>query len=242
MVEDWYIEELDGSIVGPRSEQQVREELFRGEIPGNLRVRQGNGPWCSAQRVSDLFRQLADGGWYIQDDRGQSYGPFTPDRLLALHEAGEIGPDFLIRQGCQGDWNPAQNYFAMGANNLDSDIVAAGTSNPKWSVEPLRHYMLSIESAVTNRVNACHDLERLFFRSNAASSIHLHVERSNGQEIGRLNRANSTQLLANSRRGIRHIALFGGVEFAPQIVVILCPPGTKRESCHQYVEANFART
>lgn len=264
MAEIWFVEQRDGTVIGPMPEKQVCEDLLSGEIPGDARVRQGDtGPWCAASRVRDLFQQLANNGWYVSSGT-QTHGPFTSMRLLELHRAGLIDGDAQLRQGPGGQWKRAADLFAVWAvsppqvaqgslaqheqivesddstvSSQSSSVATAASRQVKWSVEPVRHYVLPLEDCVRGALEDCQRCERLFLQLPERGPRRITVHRSNSEKVGSLSESNTEQLLANRERGMRHVALLAD-SFQATIALVLCPPGTTREDCRDYIDVHFA--
>lgn len=254
MAEKWFVEMQDGQVAGPFQERQIASDLIAGRIPSHLRVRQGErGSWCSADRVRQIFQELAEQGWYIRTG-DQQFGPFTPVRLLELHRAGELQDQAYLRQGTTSEWKPADKVLSLwqtqtctaptSADQCTDVLADAGSptrqgNRTQWSTEPIRHYYLPLELAYQPVIASCYPYERLLLRQ-AGDESRICLVRSNDQTVGYFSISNSQQLTANARRGITHIALFAAdLETTTEVAMVLCPPGSSAEDCQSYIETNF---
>ena len=228
MVEPWFIEENDGTISGPFHERQVAVDLLSGKIDATQRVRQGDsGKWYPAERARNVFLELAEQGWYVRSN-GQTFGPFTPNRILELSRSNELATDADLRQGLSGPWRPANSILALWQappHTANDPPDTTSDTRAKWITEPIRHYTLPLELAQETVVASCHPLEHLQLQqSQRGAKEILAIVRSNDQIVGYLSELNSQQLLTNSRRGITHVILLATTDTATDVVVILCPP------------------
>lgn len=245
MAEAWYVKDQNGLVTGPFNERQIAADLLNDTITATGVVRQGkSGPWCPASRARDVFRELAERGWYIRVGT-DSFGPFTSDRLLDLHRAGELADTAEVRQGTQGPWKPANGVLSLWqTRQMDQAFDQQGMQpdrRTKWSTEPMRHFVLPIEKAGQGS-ETCRPWEYVTLQTNPdQTEARIAVLRSNNSNIGYLSSPNSQQLLSNAQRGITHVALFSNpYANPPEIAVILCPPGTESDECQQYIENHFA--
>ena len=250
LAENWYVQNGDGSIIGPLPEKQISADLIANKIVSGQRVRQGDdGPWCEAERARAVFRQLAEVGWYIRNGDEQ-FGPFTDAKLLELHRTGELAADAEVRQGIVGIWKPAGNLLSLWQNQKVSDTAAnpGDTASQdaefkKWSVEPIRQIAMKLNGEnLAAKISPCSYLESLLLVSESDSQC-IRVTRTNGDLIGHLGEENSKQLVANSQRGVSHIALLNSTmtesKTQPTVAIILCPPGATAEACRAFVDQNY---
>ena len=250
MAENWYVQNGDGSIMGPFAEKQISTDLLANKIVDGQQVRQGeDGPWCEAERARAVFRQLAEVGWYIRAGEEQ-FGPFTDAKLLELHRTGELAADAEVRQGIVGIWKPAGSLLSLWQNQKVSDTAsgngdttAQGAEFKKWSVEPIRQVAMKLNGEnLAAKISPCSFLERLLLVSDPNSDC-IRVTRTNGDLIGHLGKENSKQLVANSQRGVSHIALLNSTiddaKTQPTVAIILCPPGATAEACRAFVDQNY---
>lgn len=237
-------------MLGPFPEKQISADLLANKIVVGQRVRQGDdGPWCDADRARAVFRQLAEIGWYIRSGEEQ-FGPFTDAKLLELHRTGELAADAEVRQGIVGIWKPAGNLLRLWQNQKVSDAaVSPGDAESqdaefkKWSTEPIRQVAMKLNGEnLAAKLSSCSYLERLLLVSESNSDC-IRVTRTNGDLIGHLGEENSKQLVANSQRGVSHIALLNSTMAEatthPTVAIILCPPGATAEACRAFVDQNY---
>ena len=255
MAELWFVKRADGTIAGPLLERDVAADLMSHEIDDTQFVRQGqSGPWCEAARARALFEQLAAVGWYVRIN-GEEFGPFTDTRLLQLHRDGELNQTSEVRQGSKGNWKPAESVLSIFQNQKaqrqattnDESVLPSesdeSVSGSKWSVEPIRHAVVDLEIPYSSAAGNCERLEHLMLHTTTDPQMEdrLLVARTNGERIGFLGLENSRQILANSDRGLSHIALLHSVPSATPIsvAIILVPPGYAENDCHRYIDEHF---
>ena len=258
MAEEWYVRDATGTVRGPLQEREVSTELLGGRIGDDQEVRQGaDGPWCGAARARNVFRQLAEVGWYIRTN-GEVFGPFTNAKLLQLHRENEMDATSEIRQGTSNAWRSASAVLSLwqqqkapksatnGESSAPTDEEDESTSGGKWSIEPLRHIVVDLEVPYAGTAKKCSPLEHLLLNESDDDSLgdRLLLTRTNGQRVGFLGIENSRQLLANAERGLSHVTLLHSAPSTAsvQVAIVLCPPGTTSAACKQYIDEQFRPT
>lgn len=101
---DWYIKLRNETVFGPFVEHQIRQGLEAGRITSKMLIRQDDSPWTDANRVREMFMKLDDTGFYIRNETGSVFGPFTKDRILEMDADGELPPVYGLRQGTRNEW------------------------------------------------------------------------------------------------------------------------------------------
>ena len=257
MAEQWYIRSVSGDVTGPLAERDVSDDLLNGKIDDSQQVKQGlHGNWCDAARARAIFRQLAETGWYVRTGE-QIFGPFTDSRLLQLHASQGIAEGSDVRQGLEGPWKPAKAVLSLWQQQKvptaepqtgDEEAIES-VAGRKWSVEPIRHVVMSLQQGDTSIASQCEPFELLEFSLPGdqelpaqvdSHDVSLNVTRADGTVLGQLTGQNCSQILGNAERGVRHLTLFHSRdEGETRIVVVLCPPGVDAEVCHGYVSDQF---
>lgn len=247
MAEKWFVQQEDGTVVGPLSEREVSDDLLSGKIHDRNRVRQGSsGPWCDADRARAVFQQLSEVGWYVRMD-GEVFGPFTELKLLELHRVGDLASDSEVRQGVVGIWKPAPGVLSLWQQQKVPEPQQHDTAgrnefeSRKWSIEPIRHVLMSLQYNA-QVVSACRPLERLLLEvdPNTPGAL-VRASRTNGKSLGFLSENNSCQILANAERGMTHIALLHSNpnETPVLVAIVFCPMGATPEACIDYIDDQF---
>lgn len=101
---DWYIKLRNETVFGPFVEHQIRQGLEAGRITSKMLIRQDDSPWTDANRVREMFTKLDDKGFYIRNETGSVFGPFTKHRILEMDADGELPPVYGLRQGTDSEW------------------------------------------------------------------------------------------------------------------------------------------
>ena len=123
--------------------------------------------------------------------------------------------------------------------NANDEAVINGNA-AKWSVPPIRHVTLQIESDAV--VDKCQDKERLLLQEVGGDDRPICITRTNGQVIGRLSTADTLQVRFNFERGVMHLAFLLSQPTdsdLAQIVVVFCPPGVDAASCCEHIDHHF---
>ena len=68
MSEEWYVRAEDQGETGPFTEKEIWAAFESGEISEAMQIRQGASGWCSSTRVKQIFEQLQQQGWFVNDD------------------------------------------------------------------------------------------------------------------------------------------------------------------------------
>lgn len=243
--EEWYVQNDDRTVVGPMSERDVATELLSGKIAAPQRVRQGSsGDWCDAARARAIFQQLVEIGWYVRTGV-ETFGPFTSDKLINLHRAGDLAPEAEVRQGLDGSWKSAraildqwqQQKAASPETSPDADKP---DSVRKWSVEPIRHVLVRLERLPA--APKCEPLERLLLEyPQDWPNGRLRVTTRHGDVVGALREPDSLLVEANAARGVTHVVLSHDdpKSSAREVVLVMCPPGIEASTCQTYINEQF---
>lgn len=236
MAEDWYVQQADGTVVGPLPEKVVAADLLEGKIDDAQHVRQGvEAEWCEAHRARAVFRRLHETGWFIKDGE-EVFGPFTDQRVLELHRANDIRAGAQLRQGQEGIWRPAATLLASWQQQKVAPSLEESSSFDvgKWSIAPIRHVSMKLSEASES---TCQPYERLMLRE--VSSDHFVVERKSGETIGSLSLEDVKQVQFNVERGVMHLAFLSTSVGPREINVVFCPPGVDAHACRSYIEEHF---
>lgn len=101
---NWYIKLEDGRTEGPFSESQIKYGIDSGKITQRMRIRQQQSRWASPEQVRSLFEELTERGFFLKDETGATYGPFTKERVLEFEKAKQLPVRYWIRRGSNDAW------------------------------------------------------------------------------------------------------------------------------------------
>lgn len=242
MATEWFVELAQGEVAGPFPERKIADDLLSGAIAEDLRVRQGKqGQWCSAKQVRQLFRQLAEGGWYVRSDEGSEFGPFTAEKLSDLICQEEISQESSFRKGTDGGWVDYQRAEELLGLDRVKSADLPQQDQGKWSTEPLRHQRFPLLGQL-EAASLCAPFERLLLEESGSGPSPLVIARSDGIRVGAVGSEASERIFANVQRGFTHVCLFDGVaNSVAHVIVIECPPGTTPKACQAYINRHCSK-
>ena len=135
---DWYIKLRNETVFGPFVEHQIRQGLEAGRITSKMLIRQDDSPWTDANRVRDMFTKLDGKGFYIRNETGSVFGPFTKHRILEMDADGELPPIYGLRQGTHDEWTVIDSSRSRPFN-LTFSKRAASNPPPAKKSQPDSH-------------------------------------------------------------------------------------------------------
>ncbi|TWT91350.1 DUF4339 domain-containing protein [Neorhodopirellula pilleata] len=108
---NWYLRDPTREE-GPFSEPEIRARLLSGAFSSSATVRQGNSAWRPAAEVKELFAKVYQHGYYVRIG-DKTVGPFVREKILRLHEQGNLPAKAMLRLASSPDWRSASDTIEI---------------------------------------------------------------------------------------------------------------------------------